>query len=268
MLTVGLVYVLGSLALGGRFFCAGAVVIAESYRKGEDSDRPYSIVISRGEAATVTTTRTTTTTIQEYNINALFDDSDLHRPLTSSARTTTTAPTPNLLRLLFITMLYLSILFVLTTLLPNVWGKFTPPGIASNLALIITNTEYAGSEYTYAFMSTLNVYVKEGVVAKIFPDSLIFYVGLLLSAVAGVVLRRRVKAKAAALACILLGMTVLMSVYWFHDHLWEGYVHDIPTAETVGRGMGQMAVYLMALLLFPVSRNSIFNGVLNVSWER
>ncbi|GMH55109.1 hypothetical protein TL16_g01823 [Triparma laevis f. inornata] len=110
------------------------------------------------------------------------------------------------------TILYLFVLFVLSTLLPNVWGKFTPPGIASNLALIITNKEYAGSEYMYAYMSTFNVYVKGGVVvANVFPDTLIFYGGLIYMVVAGVVLRRRVFTKSIVMGGVLMAMTTLMA---------------------------------------------------------
>jgi len=160
-------------------------------------------------------------------------------------------------------------LLVTSCFLPNTWSDFTPTKIKENLAEKVVNNAYAGAEKLDAVMSTFNIQFSDSVIASVFPDTLIFYTLVLTVPVIAVALRnrRREKIRNVVVAILLLTATALTTIYWFHDHLYEGYVHDIPTAETVGRGAGQMAVYVLALLILPISRTSVLNELLQVSWE-
>lgn len=119
MLPVGLLYVLGGLSLCWRFFFAGFSIITRAntnanQRQRRRFDSKNTIVISGGG-----------------------EDSDLSQPLALPSHNTPISNNNHSTFSHFLfagTILYLFVLFVLSTLLPNVWGKFTPPGIGEELS--------------------------------------------------------------------------------------------------------------------------------------
>jgi len=75
---------------------------------------------------------------------------------------------------------------------------------------------------------------------------------------------------------LLLGvllLTVCWTIYWGHDHNYNGYwpywsEAAIPkTSEIVARCLGQVAVLMMSLLMLPVTRGSVLHSLFGTSWE-
>jgi hypothetical protein len=98
--------------------------------------------------------------------------------------------------------------------------------------------------------------------AHVFPDTIIYYSTLISIALIGYFRVPRI-----ASVPIVIFQVALLVIYWVQSHLWEGYAHDMTKSEAIARSTGQISVYIMSLLILPVSRTSPFHALLNVSWE-
>lgn len=76
--------------------------------------------------------------------------------------------------------------------------------------------------------------------------------------------------------CLVLTiiLVLLFAVYWIHDHNYKAYWHKDAAPEDVmwrteawARGFGQIAVLLLSLLLFPISRHSVLFKLLGTSYD-
>jgi hypothetical protein len=137
-----------------------------------------------------------------------------------------------------------------------------------------------------------------GVLLKLFPDVLLFYVFLWATSLAaalasacppvGRALARRVprlRCSVGQLAMVAaLALTgALFVYYWASAHWWCAYWHGcghtlpsqkgtpywytVTATENGARTSGQVANLLSGLLLLPVSRHSLWHCSLGVSWE-
>lgn len=98
--------------------------------------------------------------------------------------------------------------------------------------------------------------------AHVFPDTIIYYSTLISIALIGYFRVPRI-----ASVPIVIFQVALFVIYWVQSHLWQGYAHDMTKSEAIARSTGQISVYIMSLLILPVSRTSPFHALLNVSWE-
>lgn len=137
---------------------------------------------------------------------------------------------------------------------------------------------------------------RHSVVAKIYIDVVLFYVliyAIVLLGILGSLSERardilhshapiRVGGKvyhtpSIGQALIFLVGCVTLSLFayhWYHDHNWHSwypvtlpFIKEPTKAEKVARTSGQVANFVMGLLMLPASRSSLFVTLLDVPWE-
>ena len=144
-----------------------------------------------------------------------------------------------------------------------------------------------------AIMTTFSITLDEGraegharIVLKVFPDIWIFY-GALLLVLAASCLAQEVDAvhyavhrpvrclrgntiAQAGVALVLFVAVAFWLVYWIHDHNWHETwpVGQKETLEVASRTAGQLGLFFLGMLLFPVSRSSMWTKLCGIAWDR
>ncbi|KPA83186.1 putative ferric reductase [Leptomonas pyrrhocoris] len=181
---------------------------------------------------------------------------------------------------------------LLTFWLPNDPRKTSAYGIASFASLCISREHRSGNstvpEMPYAWFRTGQIRVSQDLILKLFPGNVFFYVYLLSLAIIVFVLRQTqtgrywMQRRIPRCACFTYGEAAFMAatawlvlfftIYWVRDHnfkvAWTADTPDsrqIKRAERWARGMGQLAILFLSLLLLPVGRQSVIVTVLGVS---
>ncbi|KAG5498662.1 hypothetical protein JKF63_02948 [Porcisia hertigi] len=139
-----------------------------------------------------------------------------------------------------------------------------------------------------AWFRTGQIRVSDDLTLKLFPGNIFFYTYLLATAVIVFVLRLTqtgrywVQRRIPLCACFTYGeaafvaattvLAVMFFIYWLHDHNYKNAwsvaakpTQQIKPAERWGRGLGQLAILFLSLLLLPVGRQSVVVSVLGVS---
>lgn len=72
---------------------------------------------------------------------------------------------------------------------------------------------------------------------------------------------------------LVLNLT-LFTIHWYHDHNWHSwwpvtlpFIKEPSTAEKLARTSGQVASFLMGVLVLPASRTSIWTTLFDIPWE-
>ena len=143
-----------------------------------------------------------------------------------------------------------------------------------------------------AIMTTFEVTIDDGaadghtkIALKVFPDIWIFYGALLVMLAAGCLvqevdalhyamhrpikcLRGSTPAQAGS-ALILSVAVVFWLVYWVHDHNYnEAWPAGQKTKmEVASRTAGQLGLFFLGMLLFPVSRSSMWTKLCGIAWD-
>ena len=176
--------------------------------------------------------------------------------------------------------------------LPNDPRKVSAFGIASYARVGISREHRSGNttvpEMPYAWFRTGQIRLSENLVLKLYPGNVFFYVYLLSAAVIVFVLRQAqtgrywMQRRMPWCACLTYGeaafaaatawLMVFFCIYWVRDHNFKSsWTVDNPewmkveSAERWGRGLGQLAILFLSLLLLPVGRQSVVVTVLGVS---
>ncbi|GET90765.1 ferric reductase transmembrane protein, putative [Leishmania tarentolae] len=181
---------------------------------------------------------------------------------------------------------------ILSFWLPNDTRRFNTYRIASFARASVSretrNENMTVPEMPDAWFRTGQVRFSDDLTLKLFPGNVFFYVYLLVTAVVVLVLRltqrggywvqRRIPlcvcftyGEAAFVAATTL-LSVMFFIYWLHDHnykqTWTMTANasaQIEAPERWGRGLGQLAILFLSLLLLPVGRQSVVVSVLGVS---
>lgn len=191
---------------------------------------------------------------------------------------------------------FLFCVFFLTSYLPNEPHKFVPSTIAKGAATSLAptacfpHTNVTCPELPEAWFVTKAVNLSDHLYLNLFPSNIFFFAYLALMALASTLMwmsgtpritwLTRTHAFAgmrftwAALAgyAVTIAFLALFSIYWIHDHNFKGYYSArrrlyLTNVERWARAVGQLAVALMSLALFPVPRRSVVHRLLGVSWE-
>ncbi|KAG5472380.1 hypothetical protein LSCM1_03779 [Leishmania martiniquensis] len=140
----------------------------------------------------------------------------------------------------------------------------------------------------YAWLRTGQIRLSENLTLKLFPGNVFFYAYLLTTAVTVFVLRQTQRGRywaqrrIAVCACFTYGeaafvaatllLSVMFFIYWLRDHnykqTWSVTAKEsaqIEAPERWGRGLGQLAILFLSVLLLPVGRQSLVVSVLGVS---
>ncbi|KPA83185.1 putative ferric reductase [Leptomonas pyrrhocoris] len=180
---------------------------------------------------------------------------------------------------------------LLTFWLPNDPRRFHPANIARFANLTISRTQNTKTsvvpEMPYAWFRTGQIRVSQDLILKLFPGNVFFYVYLLSLAIIVFVLRQTqtgrywMQRRIPRCACFTYGEAAFMAatawlvlfftIYWVRDHnyknAWGNGINPkmLKWPERWGRGMGQLAILFLSLLLLPVGRQSVIVTVLGVS---
>lgn len=177
---------------------------------------------------------------------------------------------------------------VITFYLPNDTRRFVASKISSAAASAPSDTN--NPEVPGAVFRTHTIKLSDDLFIKVFPGNLFFYVYLmLLVLIIGTtrlthggryVLQRRLRFLPSfsigevIVSVLTVALIVLFCFYWGHDHNYKKFWNPnkastgyIQAAEFWGRATGQFAVLFLSLLMFPISRQSVLNDLLGVSWE-
>lgn len=141
------------------------------------------------------------------------------------------------------------------------------------------------AEETYAWLVTLTWQVSSNFYLNFYPDIIIFYGFLWILAVTALAALAfppfgRILAKPCfrsygislgevLIAISLLVTTLLFGFYWLFQHEYHNgkAILDKVFLERTFRTCGMLAVFFMALLILPASKNSLWHTALGVSWE-
>lgn len=195
--------------------------------------------------------------------------------------------------------------FYLGATIPNSWEYHSAPRLAAYLAQLLfdeSNCPDNGSycpELSGAWFTTRQWTISSTVILKIFPGNAFFYGYLVLVGTLGVVahqvqwsrkaLQRRIVPSCmvnlplakyalrftigdAIISFLTTTMLLLFLGYWAQSHNFNGNWspttgNAIAPSERWARALGQFAVVLLSLLLFPASRTSIFHHPFGTHWE-
>jgi hypothetical protein len=121
---------------------------------------------------------------------------------------------------------------------------------------------------------------------KLFPDILIFYIFIYVVSLFAyvshvyhplqILMERRIlypRFNITLGEMLFVSITAIMVggefAYWYRQHVYE-YIYPVirSTQEIAARSMGQVSNILMGLLVLPVSKNSVWFYVFNISWEQ
>ena len=181
--------------------------------------------------------------------------------------------------------------------MPNAWKTFTAHDIATSAAVRYPKIQnsttclskgFTCSEYDWAFFFSTQYEVSPHLILKFLPAQIIFYVCVLLMALGGMVVRAHPKVQRVLRTMwkcensigewVCFGLFLIAISLWcvsyFHDHNFSSS-HPTPPqhldnewyANQIARGLGQVSVFVLSMLLFPAARNSIFGVVFDVPWE-
>ena len=169
--------------------------------------------------------------------------------------------------------------------LPTWWYKFT----VSELQSYMAQDPEANSGNTG---QVWKVYVNSTFVLKLFPDILMYYMGIYcvvfvaLAAKFFPSVRRFLHGRPDMLKSLSVGEALLVAFlvlqligqfcYWYLDKIYElGYLYGdgtqgnngMPNEERLARALGQVANVACGLLILPISRNNIWSILFGVSWD-
>jgi len=185
-------------------------------------------------------------------------------------------------------------LLLIVSALPNNFQKLHLKGgeenyrLPNQMAWVVDD-----AEVPCAWMKTINWRLSPGLVLKFYPDTILFYGFLEILAMTSLLAARfptfggylRTR---SALSCTIgewlvlvlsLVLVILWVYYWGFQHWWghvdwkfnEGCGIKSPVSsstETVGRTLGMLSTLLLALLLLPASKNSLWLEAMGIGWER
>ncbi|CAG9578384.1 putative ferric reductase [Leishmania major strain Friedlin] len=181
---------------------------------------------------------------------------------------------------------------ILSFWLPNDSRRWNPNCIASfarnGVSRERRTTNMTVPEMPDAWFRTGQIRFSDDLTLKLFPGNVFFYVYLLMTAIVVLVLRLTqrgrywVQRRIPLCACFTCGeaafvaatalLSVMFFIYWLHDHnykqTWTVTANEsaqIEAPERWARGLGQLAILFLSLLLLPVSRQSVVVSVLGVS---
>lgn len=181
---------------------------------------------------------------------------------------------------------------ILSFWLPNDSRRFNSNSIASFARNSISRerrtTDTTVPEMPDAWFRTGQIRVSDDLTLKLFPGNVFFYAYLLMTAIVVLVLRLTqrgrywMQRRILLCACFTYGeaafvtatalLSVMFFIYWLHDHnykqTWTLTANEsaqIEAPERWGRGLGQLAILFLSLLLLPVGRQSVVVSVLGVS---
>eukprot|EP00744_Colponema_vietnamica_P002949 GILI01004573.1.p1 GENE.GILI01004573.1~~GILI01004573.1.p1 ORF type:complete len:863 (+),score=158.06 GILI01004573.1:94-2682(+) len=196
--------------------------------------------------------------------------------------------------------------FYLSATIPNSWEYHSAPRLAAYLSQVMNTVENcpyeAGEGYCpevgWAWFTTNQWQASSAVVLKIFPGNLFFFGYLMIVGTLGIVahqiqwsrkaLQRRIVPPPfaniwilkyalrftvgdAIIAFLTAAMLFLFSSYWIQSHNfngnWSPAGNLISPSERWARALGQIAVVILSLLLFPASRTSILHHAFGTHWE-
>nr|CAJ2477625.1 unnamed protein product [Leishmania braziliensis] len=176
--------------------------------------------------------------------------------------------------------------------LPNDSRRFNANYIAAFARNSIARDRRTNSttvpDMPYAWFRTGQIRCSDDLTLKLFPGNVFFYAYLLATAIIIFVLRQTqrgrywVQRRIPLCACFTYGeaafvvattlLSVMFFIYWLRDHnykqTWSVTAKEsvqIEAPERWGRGLGQLAILFLSLLLLPVGRQSIVVSVLGVS---
>ncbi|KAG5496617.1 hypothetical protein JIQ42_03447 [Leishmania sp. Namibia] len=176
--------------------------------------------------------------------------------------------------------------------MPNDSRRFSASSIASfarnGVARDRRTENMTVPEMPYAWFRTGQIRLSEDLTLKLFPGNVFFYAYLMATVIVVVVLRQTqrgrywVQRRIPACACFTYGeaafvaatmlLSVMFFIYWLRDHnykqTWSVTAKQsaqIEAPERWGRGLGQLAILFLSLLLLPVGRQSLVVSVLGVS---
>ncbi|CAC9513600.1 ferric_reductase_transmembrane_protein_-_putative [Leishmania infantum] len=181
---------------------------------------------------------------------------------------------------------------ILSFWLPNDSRRWSPDCIASFARNGISRERHTTNmtvpEMPDAWLRTGQIRFSDDLTLKLFPGNVFFYAYLLTTAIVVLVLRLTqrgrywVQRRIPLCACFTYGeaafvaatalLSVMFFIYWLHDHnykqTWTVTANEsaqIEAPERWARGLGQLAILFLSLLLLPVSRQSVVVSVLGVS---
>lgn len=181
---------------------------------------------------------------------------------------------------------------ILSFWLPNDSRRFNSNRIASfarnGISRERRTTNMTVPEMPDAWFRTGQIRLSDDLTLKLFPGNVFFYAYLLTTAIVVLVLRLTqrgrywVQRRIPLCACFTYGeaafvaatalLSVMFFIYWLHDHnykqTWSVTANEsaqIEAPERWARGLGQLAILFLSLLLLPVSRQSVVVSVLGVS---
>ena len=169
--------------------------------------------------------------------------------------------------------------------LPTWWYRFTVSELQSYMAQDPeVNSGNTGQVW--------KVYVNSTFVLKLFPDILMYYMGIYcvvfvaLAAKFFPSVRRFLHGRPDMLKSLSVGEALLVAFlvlqligqfcYWYLDKIYElGYLYGdgtqgnngMPNEERLARALGQVANVACGLLILPISRNNIWSILFGVSWD-
>ncbi|KAG5472381.1 hypothetical protein LSCM1_03780 [Leishmania martiniquensis] len=176
--------------------------------------------------------------------------------------------------------------------MPNDARRFSANSIASfarnGVARDRRTANMTVPDMPYAWLRTGQIRLSENLTLKLFPGNVFFYAYLLTTAVTVFVLRQTQRGRywaqrrIAVCACFTYGeaafvaatllLSVMFFIYWLRDHnykqTWSVTAKEsaqIEAPERWGRGLGQLAILFLSVLLLPVGRQSLVVSVLGVS---
>ncbi|PWU90346.1 putative ferric reductase transmembrane protein [Trypanosoma cruzi] len=185
---------------------------------------------------------------------------------------------------------------IITFYVPNSWEYFSASRIARNAQLHATGNytlcrtarnNFTCPELPWAWVFTRNWVSSDSVVLKMYPSNIFFFSYLLILLLTVTVIRasragrRFLKWRCPLLRCFTLGeasfalltlaMLLLFFLYWIQAHNFKTGQNDVSDGlmlpERWARALGQLAVALLSLLMFPASRFSVLHSILGTSWE-
>jgi NAD(P)H-flavin reductase len=169
---------------------------------------------------------------------------------------------------------------------PNLWNKMSKQAIRQYEAMEILDEDYYNGQ-------TWNFYVYEYLTLTLYADIVIYFVFIYALMAMGIaashsfklrmLLRRTVNNPRTFLKFLTIpsftvgelvllfwfkGLLLAQLLWWFYDHGWHSQEIDEKTwQERLARTLGQLGNIIVACMLLPISRSSIWTDLWGLSWE-
>lgn len=193
-------------------------------------------------------------------------------------------------------LFFLTVFGFSTFYVPNSWEYFVAARIAKNALLSVSfnssqckdQSIYTCPEFPWSWMKTRTVFVTSVLKLKAYPSNLCFFSYLFTLIGASWIMGasetvRKWKRRRSCFPTLctngelvyLVLTAVMLSVfffYWLVDHNYNNYWNGgseagVSVTERTARALGQLAVMLFSICLYPVNRLSFLTAVLGGEWD-